>query len=82
MNKKQGQLDPSQPFQWDSETLEAATEAAIHACDGDARAAVRALVVASAVLEAELERTVSQLSTGYVRGKLRVVKMGEVGREE
>jgi hypothetical protein len=35
--------------------LDAGVEAAIAACDGDARAAVRALLVASSFLEAELE---------------------------
>ena len=82
MNKKQGRPDPSVPFQWDAETLEAATEAAIRACDGNTRAAVRALVLANAVLEAELERAVARLSSGYVRGKLRVVKMSELGSGE
>ena len=56
-------------------------EAAIDACDGDAHAALRALIIANRFLEAELERAVSRLSAGFVRGKLRVTKTGDVGAD-
>ena len=49
--------------------LEAATEQAIAACDGDAKAAVRALIVANNHLTRELEYAWQQISPGYSRGK-------------
>ena len=51
--------------------LEAATQAVIAACDGDARAAVRALLVANSYLEAEVKRLEKAVSLGYVRGRIR-----------
>ena len=48
--------------------LEASTQAVIAACDGDAHAAVRALLVANCYLEERLEKAVS---LGYVRGRVR-----------
>jgi hypothetical protein len=45
----------------DAQTLEAAADQAIAACGGDAREAVRALLIANEFLEA-------QISDGYVRG--------------
>jgi hypothetical protein len=47
--------------QADGEWLEAAADQAIAACGGDAREAVKALIVATEFLEAEV-------SCGYVRG--------------
>jgi hypothetical protein len=82
MNERQVRAGPQAPFSWDSETLEAATDAAIRACGGDMRAAVNALVLANALLEHELERALARLSAGYVRGKLRLVKMGDLGTDE
>jgi hypothetical protein len=49
----------------DAARLEAAADQAIAACGGDAREAVKALIVANEFLEAELE---SQVSRGYMRG--------------
>ncbi|SEE65915.1 hypothetical protein SAMN05519104_6933 [Rhizobiales bacterium GAS188] len=49
--------------------LDASVNAAIEACDGDPRATVRALILANAFLEEELERTRAMLSRGYVRGR-------------
>jgi hypothetical protein len=49
----------------ESERLDMATDQAIAACGGDAREAVKALLVANEFLEAELER---QVSHGYMRG--------------
>jgi hypothetical protein len=50
--------------------LEAAVDAAIAACGGDPRAAVRSLVIANDFLSAEAERFRSLCSTGFARGKL------------
>ena len=51
--------------------LEEAVEQAIAACEGDARAAVRALLIANAYLEAEIERLADAVSRGYARGRIR-----------
>jgi hypothetical protein len=39
-------------------------------CGGDAREAVKALIVANAFLETELEKLRAAVSTGYARGQL------------
>jgi hypothetical protein len=49
----------------DVEVLEAAADQAIAACGGDAREAVKALLIANEFLENELE---TQVSHGYMRG--------------
>jgi hypothetical protein len=49
----------------DVERLEVAADQAIAACGGDAREAVKALLVANEFLEAELA---TQVSHGYMRG--------------
>lgn len=49
--------------------LEAAVEQAISACDGDARAAVRSLIVVNNYLTQELEYAWRQISPGYSRGR-------------
>ena len=56
---------PAPNPQSDAEQLEAATDQAIAACGGDAREAVKALIVASEFLEAEIQASVSR---GYLRG--------------
>ena len=43
-------------------------EAVIAACGGDPRAAVRALIVALAYAEAEVERLAEAVSRGFTRG--------------
>ena len=58
------------PEQSDADQLEAATDAAIAACGGDAREAVKALMVANHFLENELEKLRASVSPGYARGKL------------
>lgn len=50
--------------------LEAAADQAIAACGGDAREAVKALIVANDFLEAQLEGLRRKVSTGYARGRL------------
>jgi hypothetical protein len=52
----------------DSLVLEAAVDAALAACGGDARAAVRALIVANNYLEAEAKRLAEAVSSGFTRG--------------
>ena len=45
--------------------LEAEVDAAIATCGGDARAALRATLVANAYLEAEVERLTEAIPTGF-----------------
>jgi Cdc6-like AAA superfamily ATPase len=51
--------------QSDADQLEAAADQAIASCGGDAREAVKALLVANEFLEREIEEKVSR---GYLRG--------------
>jgi hypothetical protein len=50
--------------QSDADQLEAAADQAIAACGGDAREAVKALIVANAFLETDLEKLRAAVSTG------------------
>ena len=50
--------------------LDAAADQAIAAC-GDAREAVKALLVANDFLETQLDELRAKISTGYARGRLR-----------
>jgi hypothetical protein len=52
--------------------LEAAAEQAIAACGGDAREAVKALIVANGFLEAQVEELRASVSAGYSRGRFDV----------
>jgi hypothetical protein len=56
--------------QSDADQLEAAADQAITACGGDAREAVKALIVANQFLETELEELRGAVSVRYARGKL------------
>jgi hypothetical protein len=56
-----------------AERLEAMTDQAIAACGGDARDAVRALIVANEFLEAQLRELQAAVSNGYARGKVEPV---------
>jgi hypothetical protein len=56
--------------QSDADQLEAAADQAIAACGGDAREAVKALIVANQFLETDLEKLRAAVSMGYARGKL------------
>jgi hypothetical protein len=49
--------------------LEAATDQAIAACGGDARAAVKALIVANEFLETEVCELMQAVSHAYTRGR-------------
>ena len=54
----------------DQDRLEAATDQAIAACGGDARDAVKALIVANEFLEAQVRELQAAVSHGYARGKI------------
>ena len=60
----------SQPNDRD-DGLEAAVDQAIAVCDGDMRAAVRALIVANNFLESEVAELKKAVSHAYVRGRFR-----------
>ena len=51
--------------------LEAAIEQTIAVCDGDMRAAVRALIVANNFLESEISELKKAVSHAYTRGRFR-----------
>ena len=57
-------LSTNQLRQSDTDLLEAAADEAIAACGGDAREAVKALIVANHFLETELEKLRASFSTG------------------
>jgi hypothetical protein len=51
--------------------LEVAVDQAIAACDGDMRAAIRALIVANNYLESEVGELMKAVSHAYTRGRFR-----------
>ncbi|MBW5440804.1 hypothetical protein FXB41_40535 [Bradyrhizobium canariense] len=59
--------EPSEPAAFD---LETAADQAIAACGGDAREAVKALLVAIDFLEVEADELRTKVSRGYARGRL------------
>jgi hypothetical protein len=58
------EFDPTTP-------LEIEVQEAIDLCGGDARAALRATLIANAFLQSEVERLVATVSTGFARGQVR-----------
>jgi hypothetical protein len=50
--------------------LDAAADQAIEACGGDAREAVKGLLVLNDFLEQQLDELRSKISAGYARGRL------------
>ena len=56
-------------------SLEAEVDDAIAICGGDARAALRATLVANAYLAAEVERLTKAMSLGFARGRMRRPRM-------
>jgi hypothetical protein len=73
--------DAAQNPQGDADRLEAATDQAIAACGGDAREAVKALIVANEFLETEACELMQAVSHAYKRGRQdlhRVSWMAEV----
>ena len=63
-------MSPAPNPQSDANQLEAAADQAIAACGGDAREAVKALIVTNHFLETDLEKLKAAVSMGYARGKL------------
>jgi len=59
--------------QADADRLNAATDHVIAAWDGDARFAVKALIVANEYLEAEVKALQAAVSNGYARGRFEPV---------
>jgi hypothetical protein len=59
--------EPAAPAEGD---LDLAADQAIQACGGDAREAVKALLVANGFLEAQLDGLRKKVSAGYARGRL------------
>jgi stage V sporulation protein SpoVS len=57
--------------QADAERIEAATDQAIAACGGNARDAVKALIVANEFLETEVCELMQAVSHAYVRGRFK-----------
>lgn len=57
------------PLLVNSDALEEAIDVAIDACEGDVRAALRALIIANSFLEEEVSRVRAQLSRGYARAQ-------------
>src|SRR5215468_11045104 len=55
----------------DAGDIDAAADMVIAACDGDARAAVKATLVANGYLETELDRIAELVSPGFARGRIR-----------
>ena len=65
-----GMSSVSKPNEQD-DGLEAAIEQAIAVCDGDMRAAIRALIVANNFLESEISELKKAVSHAYTRGRFR-----------
>ena len=59
--------------QADADRLEAAANQAIAACGGEAREAVKALIVANEFLEAQVADLQAAVSNGYARGRFEPV---------
>ncbi len=63
-------VDP-QPRSADPDPMELATDEAIAACGGNARDAVKALLVANEYLESEVCELMQAVSHAYARGRLK-----------
>jgi hypothetical protein len=61
--------DPQNQPTSEPDRLEAATDQAIAACGGNARDAVKALIVSNGFLEAQIAELQAAVSNGYSRGK-------------
>ena len=55
----------------EADRLEAATDQVIEACDGDIRAALKAMIVANEYLESEVCGLMQAVSHAYVRGRFK-----------
>ncbi len=65
--------DPESQSASEPDRLEAATDQAIATCGGDARQAVKALLVTTEFLEAQIAELQAAVSNGYARGKFESV---------
>jgi len=65
--------DPESQPTPEPDRLEAATDQAIAACGGDARQALKALIVANEFLVAHVAELHAAVSNGYARGKFEAV---------
>jgi stage V sporulation protein SpoVS len=63
--------NPAPVAQSDAEQLDAATDQAIAACGGNAREAVKALIVANEFLETEVSELMRAVSQAYARGRFK-----------
>jgi hypothetical protein len=63
-----------------ADQLKAAADQAIAACGGDAREAVKALIVPNHFLETDLEKLKAAVSTGYARGSKAEEPIPDIGR--
>jgi hypothetical protein len=63
--------DPNKQPTSDPDQLEAVTDQAIAACGGDARDAVKALIVANEFLESEVCELMQAVSHAYKRGRFK-----------
>ncbi len=68
-------IDQPQPT-CDIDQIEADVAAVIDACGGDARTAIRALLIEHLLQEQRIERLAAALSFGYVRGRIGVMPHG------
>jgi hypothetical protein len=60
---------PAPNPQPDTDQLDAAADEAIAVCGGNIRDALKALIVAYGLLEAEVKQLQASVSNGYARGK-------------
>jgi hypothetical protein len=65
--------DPKSQPTLEPDRLEAATDQAIAACGGNARDAVKALLVTNEFLQAQIAELRAAVSNGYTRGKFEPV---------
>jgi hypothetical protein len=59
---------PTEPDE--TATLDSEVEEAIALCDGDVRAALRAMLVANTFLATQIDQLMQQVSSGFTRGKI------------
>jgi hypothetical protein len=71
--------DPKSDPMAEPDRLEVATDEAITACDGNARDAVKALIVANEFLEGRVRELQATVSNGYARGKFEPVPRNRRG---
>jgi hypothetical protein len=65
--------DPNSQPTSEPDRLAVATDQAIAACGGNARSAVKALIVANEFMEAQVKELQAAVSNGYARGKFEPV---------